>query len=29
MRDFETIDACNQANPPVAMKFTGQRSFKH
>jgi phosphoribosylaminoimidazolecarboxamide formyltransferase/IMP cyclohydrolase len=29
MRDFETIEACNQANPQVAMKFTGQRSFKH
>ena len=29
MRDFETIEACNQANPKVAMKYTGQRSFKH
>ncbi len=29
MRDFETITACNEANPQVAMKFTGQRSFKH
>ncbi len=29
MRDFETIQACNEANPQVAMKFTGQRSFKH
>ncbi|MBU4263717.1 MAG: IMP cyclohydrolase [Proteobacteria bacterium] len=29
MRDFETIEACNEANPQVAMKFTGQRSFKH
>ncbi|MFO7761411.1 MAG: IMP cyclohydrolase [Thermodesulfobacteriota bacterium] len=28
-RDFETIEACNEADPPVAMKFTGQRSFKH
>lgn len=28
-RDFETIIACNEANPKVAMKFTGQRSFKH
>ncbi len=27
MRDFETIEACNEAD--VAMKFTGQRSFKH
>ncbi len=29
MRDFETVEACNEANPQVAMKFTGQRSFKH
>lgn len=29
MRDFETIEACNEADPPVAMMFTGQRSFKH
>jgi len=29
MRDFETIEACNEAEPPVAMMFTGQRSFKH
>ena len=29
MRDFETIEACNQAEPKVAMMFTGQRSFKH
>ena len=29
MRDFETIEACNEAKPKVAMKFTGQRSFKH
>ncbi|HSR36543.1 MAG TPA: IMP cyclohydrolase, partial [Desulfurivibrionaceae bacterium] len=29
MRDFETIQACNEANPKVAMKYTGQRSFKH
>jgi phosphoribosylaminoimidazolecarboxamide formyltransferase/IMP cyclohydrolase len=29
MRDFETILACNEAKPQVAMKFTGQRSFKH
>ena len=26
-RDFETIEACNEAD--VAMVFTGQRSFKH
>jgi phosphoribosylaminoimidazolecarboxamide formyltransferase/IMP cyclohydrolase len=29
MRDFETIQACNEAQPQVAMMFTGQRSFKH
>lgn len=29
MRDFETIQACNEASPKVAMMFTGQRSFKH
>jgi phosphoribosylaminoimidazolecarboxamide formyltransferase / IMP cyclohydrolase len=29
MRDFETIEACNEARPHVAMMFTGQRSFKH
>jgi len=29
MRDFETIQACNEAKPQVAMKFTGKRSFKH
>ncbi len=28
-RDFETIEACNEASPKVAMMFTGQRSFKH
>ncbi len=28
-RDFETIEACNEATPQVAMKYTGQRSFKH
>lgn len=28
-RDFETIQACNEATPQVAMKYTGQRSFKH
>ena len=28
-RDFEVIEACNQANPKVAMVFTGQRVFKH
>ncbi|MFH0783238.1 MAG: IMP cyclohydrolase [Pseudomonadota bacterium] len=29
MRDFEAIEACNEASPKVAMMFTGQRSFKH
>ena len=29
MRDFEVIQACNEAKPQVAMMFTGQRSFKH
>jgi phosphoribosylaminoimidazolecarboxamide formyltransferase/IMP cyclohydrolase len=28
-RDFEVIEACNEAHPPVAMVFTGQRVFKH
>ncbi len=28
-RDYETIEACNEANPQVAMMYTGQRSFKH
>ncbi len=29
MRDYESIEAVNQADPPVAMVFTGQRAFKH
>ncbi len=29
MRDFEVIDACNEADPQVSMVFTGQRAFKH
>lgn len=29
MRDSDTIQACNEADPQVAMMFTGQRSFKH
>jgi phosphoribosylaminoimidazolecarboxamide formyltransferase/IMP cyclohydrolase len=29
MRDFEAIQACNEANPQVTMLFTGQRAFKH
>ncbi len=28
-RDFEVIEACNQATPKVTMAFTGQRAFKH
>ena len=28
-RDFESIQACNEADPPVVMVFTGQRAFKH
>ncbi len=28
-RDFEVILACNEANPNIAMVFTGQRAFKH
>jgi len=28
-RDHETIMACNEADPAVAMVFTGQRAFKH
>jgi phosphoribosylaminoimidazolecarboxamide formyltransferase/IMP cyclohydrolase len=29
MRDYESIQACNEAKPPVTMAFTGQRAFKH
>jgi len=29
LRDFESIQACNEARPPAAMVFTGQRAFKH
>ncbi len=29
IRDFESIIACNEANPKVTMMFTGQRAFKH
>jgi phosphoribosylaminoimidazolecarboxamide formyltransferase/IMP cyclohydrolase len=29
VRDSEIIAACNEASPPVAMLFTGQRSFRH
>ncbi len=28
-RDYESIEACNEAEPPVTMVFTGQRCFKH
>jgi phosphoribosylaminoimidazolecarboxamide formyltransferase/IMP cyclohydrolase len=28
-RDFESIVACNEADPKVAMMFTNQRAFKH
>lgn len=28
-RDFEAIEACNQASPRVTMVFTGQRAFRH
>ena len=28
-RDFESIIACNEANPKVTMVFTGQRAFRH
>ncbi|MCP4605596.1 MAG: IMP cyclohydrolase [Proteobacteria bacterium] len=29
IRDAEVIRACNEAEPKVAMVFTGQRAFKH
>lgn len=29
LRDWESIVACNEAVPQVAMVFTGQRSFRH
>jgi phosphoribosylaminoimidazolecarboxamide formyltransferase/IMP cyclohydrolase len=28
-RDFETIQACNEARPQVTMVYTGQRAFRH
>jgi phosphoribosylaminoimidazolecarboxamide formyltransferase/IMP cyclohydrolase len=28
-RDFESVQACNEARPQVTMVFTGQRAFKH
>lgn len=29
LRDFEAIQACNEARPQVTMVYTGQRAFKH
>ena len=29
LRDFEVIQACNEADPRATMVFTGQRAFKH
>lgn len=29
LRDFEVIQACNEADPQATMVFTGQRAFKH
>jgi phosphoribosylaminoimidazolecarboxamide formyltransferase/IMP cyclohydrolase len=29
LRDFESIEACNEASPKISMVFTGQRLFKH
>ncbi|MDD5308359.1 MAG: IMP cyclohydrolase [Deltaproteobacteria bacterium] len=29
IRDYEVIEACNEAEPKVAMVFTGQRAFRH
>ncbi len=29
LRDWESIEACNEADPPATMVFTGQRAFKH
>ncbi len=29
LRDFESIEACNEASPQITMVFTGQRAFKH
>jgi phosphoribosylaminoimidazolecarboxamide formyltransferase/IMP cyclohydrolase len=29
IRDWDVIEACNQATPQAAMVFTGQRAFKH
>jgi phosphoribosylaminoimidazolecarboxamide formyltransferase/IMP cyclohydrolase len=29
LRDWESIEACNETDPATAMVFTGQRAFKH
>ena len=29
LRDFDSIQACNEADPQVTMVLTGQRAFKH
>jgi len=29
LRDWESIQACNEADPQVTMVYTGQRAFKH
>ena len=29
LNDHESIEACNEADPPVTMVFTGQRAFQH
>jgi phosphoribosylaminoimidazolecarboxamide formyltransferase/IMP cyclohydrolase len=29
LNDYEVIEACNEADPPVSMVFTGQRAFRH
>jgi len=29
LRDWESIEACNEVEPPVTMAITGQRAFKH
>lgn len=29
IRDFESINACNESDPKVTMMFTGERAFKH
>ena len=29
LNDYESINACNEADPQVTMVFTGQRAFKH